>query len=116
MKLFTCCAALLVLAGAPATAQTATPAPVAASAATATPAPATAAPAAAKFTLDSPIETLVADMTAKKVLDDDLPGLTTNDKYDMFKSMSLNQVAGFAPDKLTPERLTKVASDLAAIQ
>ncbi|MFA5964255.1 MAG: hypothetical protein WC804_09580 [Sphingomonas sp.] len=118
MNLSTCCAALLVLAGAPAMAQTATPAPVAASAAAATSTPATAAPAAAaaKFTLDSPIETLVADMTAKKVLDDDLPGLTTNDKYDMFKSMSLNQVAGFAPDKLTPERLTKVATDLAAIQ
>ncbi|CAN5254761.1 hypothetical protein BH10PSE14_BH10PSE14_12660 [soil metagenome] len=118
MKLFTCCAALLALTAAPAMAQTATPAPVASSAATVTPATAPAAPAAgaAKFTLDSPIETLVADTTAKKVLDDDLPGLTSNDKYDMFKSMSLNQVAGFAPDKLTPERLTKVATDLAAIQ
>ncbi len=107
MKLFTCCAALVALTAAPALAQTATPAP-----ATAPAAPA----AAAKFTLDSPIETLVADTSAKKVLDTDLPGLTTNDKYDMFKSMSLNQVAGFAPDKLTPERLSKVATDLAAIK
>jgi hypothetical protein len=108
MKLFTCCAAVLALTVVPAMAQTATPAPAAAT-------PAAPAPAA-KFTLDSPIETLVADTTAKKVLDDDLPGLTTNDKYDMFKSMSLNQVAGFAPDKLTPERLTKVQTDLAAIK
>ena len=112
MKLLTCCAAMLALTAAPVMAQTATPAP--APAATATPA----APAAsnAKFNLDSPLETLVADAGAKKVLDDDLPGLTTNDKYDMFKSMSLNQVAGFAPDKLTPERLTKVATDLAAVK
>lgn len=107
MKLFTCCAALVALTAAPALAQTATPAPATAAAAPA---------AAAKFTLDSPIETLVADSSAKKVLDSDLPGLTTNDKYDMFKSMSLNQVAGFAPDKLTPERLSKVATDLAAIK
>ncbi len=70
---------------------------------------------APRFTLDSPIEALVADPKAVAVLDTDLPGLTTNDKYDMFKSMSLNQVAGFAPDKLTPERLAKVEADLAQL-
>lgn len=79
--------------------------------------PAPAAPAAtAKFTLDTPIEALVADAKAKAVLEADLPGLTTNDKYEMFKAMSLNQVAGFAPDKMTPERLAKTATALAAIK
>lgn len=117
MKLFASTAALLTLIAAPALAQT-TPAPApavpaaapAASAATATPA------VVSRLNLDTPIETVVADADGKKVLDTDLPGLTTNDKYDMFKSMSLNQVAGFAPDKLTPERLGKVASDLAVIK
>ena len=111
MKLFASTAALLMLVAGPALAQTtpAVPAPAA-------PATAPAAPATARLNLDTPIETVVADADGKKVLDTDLPGLTTNDKYDMFKSMSLNQVAGFAPDKLTPERLGKVGTDLAAIK
>ena len=83
-------------------------------------APAPAAPAApvatTKFNLDTPIEQIVADPKAKAVLDADLPGLTTNDKYEMFKGMSLNQVAGFAPDKMTPERLAKTATDLAPLK
>lgn len=84
----------------------------------AAPAPAPAAPVAAatRLNLDTPIETIVADAMGKKVIDTDLPGVTTNEKYEMFKGMSLNQVAGFAPDKLTPERLAKVATDLAAIK
>ena len=112
MKLLASTAALLALTAAPALAQT-MPAPAPA-------APAAAAPAApattARLSLDTPIETVVADAAGKKVLDTDLPGLTTHAQYDMFKSMSLNQVAGFAPDKLTPERLAKVATDLAAIK
>ncbi|MDB5712293.1 MAG: hypothetical protein JWL96_4363 [Sphingomonas bacterium] len=117
MKLLASTAALLTLIATPALAQT-TPAPAAP--ATAPAAPAAAAPAAlaaaTRLNLDTPIETVVADAEGKKVLDTDLPGLTTNDKYDMFKSMSLNQVAGFAPDKLTPERLAKVSTDLAVIK
>jgi hypothetical protein len=116
MKLLASTAALLTLIAAPALAQTTpAPAPEPAPAAPATATPA--APAAAtRLSLDTPIETVVADAEGKKVLDADLPGLTTNDKYDMFKSMSLNQVAGFAPDKLTPERLAKVSTDLAVIK
>ena len=115
MKLLASTAALLTLIAAPALAQT-TQAPAPAPAAPAEAAPAAPAAAATRLNLDTPIETVVADAEGKKVLDTDLPGLTTNDKYDMFKSMSLNQVAGFAPDKLTPERLAKVSTDLAAIK
>jgi len=70
---------------------------------------------AAKFTLDTPIEALVADPRAKAVLDTDLPSLTSNPQYDQFKGMSLTVLASFAPDKLTPERLDKVKADLARI-
>jgi hypothetical protein len=87
----------------PALAQTTAPAPAATAVAT-------------KFNLDTPIEQIVADAKGKAVLDTDLPGLTTNDKYEMIKGMTLNQVAGFAPDKLTPERLAKTAADLAPIK
>jgi hypothetical protein len=77
-----------------------------------TPAPATPAP---KYTLDTPIETLVADPRAKLVLDTDLPGLTTHPQFETFKGMSLIALSGFAPDKLTPDRLEKVKVELASL-
>ena len=69
--------------------------------------------AATKFSLDTPIETLVADARAKAVIDADLPDLIKHPQYDQFKGMSLTILAGFAPDKLTPEVLVKVKDDLA---
>lgn len=70
---------------------------------------------AARFTLDTPIATLVADAQAKAVIDKDLPGLASHPQFENFKSMSLKDLAGFAPDKLTPEKLGKVQTDLAAL-
>ena len=70
---------------------------------------------AVKYTLDTPIETLVADARAKAVLDSDLPDLTNHPQYDQFKSMSLTVLSSFAPDKLTPDRLGKVKTDLAKL-
>lgn len=105
MKL--CLAAALLITSAAAFAQTApTPAPAAAAPATAT---------AARFNLDTPIETIAADAAAKAVLDADLPGVTTNEHFDMFKSMSLRQLQPMAGGRLTDEALARVARDLAAI-
>ena len=84
------------------------------------PAPAPAAPATAaataKFTLDTPVQDLVADPKAKAVLDADLPGLSTHESYEMFKGMSLKQLSSYAADKLTPEVLAKTEKNLAAIK
>lgn len=80
------------------------------------PAPAAAAAVAAKFSLDTPIEALVADARAKAVLDADLPGVTTHPSYDMFKGMSLRAVQPMSNGKLTDEQLKKVETDLAAIK
>jgi hypothetical protein len=77
------------------------------------PAPATA--PAAKYTLDTPIETLVADTRARAVIDTDLPDLTKHPQYEQFKTMSLTTLASFAPDKLTPAVLGKVKDDLAKL-
>ena len=84
----------------------------------ATPAPAPVAPAAAgKFTLDTPIETIEADATAKEVLTADLGmDVAQHPAYDSFKSMSLNQVAPMSGGKITDDVLKKIATDLAAIQ
>ncbi|WP_353230621.1 hypothetical protein [Novosphingobium sp.] len=85
--------------------------PALADAAATTPAPAT----AAKFTLDTPIEALVADSRSRAVIEADLPELISHPQFDMFKSMSLTALTAFAPDKLTPERLDKVKADLAKL-
>jgi hypothetical protein len=115
MKLVLTAAALACLAPMAAFAQTApTPAPAAAPAAE--PA-AAAAVSTAKFNLDTPIETLVADEKAKAVLATNFGGdVTTNAAYESFKAMSLRQVQPFAPDKLTDELLKKIETDLAVIK
>ena len=105
--------AVLLLLPAVAAAQTA-PAPAP------SPSPAPAAPAAAaataKFTLDTPIQDIVADAQGKAVLDKDLPGLTGLQQYDMFKALSLKQVQAYSEGKLTDELLAKTAADLAPIK
>lgn len=80
------------------------------------PAPAPAATPAAKFSLDTPIEALIADEKAKAVLDADLPGVTTHPALDQFKAMSLRAVQPFSNGALTDEMLAKVEKDLAAIK
>ena len=79
-------------------------------------APAQTAPAA-KFNLDTPIETLVADEKAHAALTAALGGdVVQNPAYESFKAMSLNQAAPYAPDKLTADVMKKVEADLAAIK
>lgn len=94
-----------------AAAQTATTTPVP----TPTP-PATATVPAARLNLDTPVETIVADAKGKAVLDANLPELTAHPSYEMFKTISLNQLQGYAPDKLTADVLAKIATDLAAVR
>jgi len=88
---------------------TLTPAAVAQTA----PAPAA---ASAKFSLETPIQDIVADPKAKAVLETNLPGISTHESYEMFKGMSLNQLSSYAADKLTPEVLAKTEKDLAALK
>lgn len=82
---------------------------------TAKPAPA-AAPAAPKFSLDTPIEALVADPKAKAVIEADLPGLSTHPAFDQFKAMSLRQLQPMSNGALSDELLKKVGDDLTAIK
>ncbi|UYY76506.1 hypothetical protein [Sphingomonas sp. R1] len=84
-----------------------------------TPAAAPTAPAAAsaaKFSLDTPIESLIADEKAKAVLDADIPGLSSHPALDQFKAMSLRAVQPFSNGALTDDMLKKVETDLAAIK
>ena len=117
MKFVVLAAALML--SAIASAQTAAPAP-AAPTAPATTAPATTAPAAgastAKYSLDTPLATIVADPAAKAILDKDMPGVTTHPMFEQVKTMSLNQVAPMAGGAITDEMLSKTSADLAAIK
>jgi hypothetical protein len=91
-------------------------APAAVAQTAAAPAPAAEAATAAKFNLETPIQDIVADAKAKAVLETNLPGISTHESYEMFKGMSLKQLAGYAADKLTPEVLAKTEKELAAVK
>lgn len=77
---------------------------------------ATAAPMAAAFTIDMPIEALMADERAKAAVLATLPGLDQHPAYDQIKAMSLKAVAPFSQGAISEEALTKIAADLAAIK
>jgi hypothetical protein len=112
MNLFSLAALLLIPAAA--SAQTSPP-PAAATPAPTAPTPAAPA-AAAKFTLDTPIQDIVADAAGKAVLEKDLPGLIGLPQYETFKAISLKQLQAYSDGKLTDEMLAKTATDLAAIK
>ena len=79
--------------------------------------PPTAAPpmALVAFTLDTPIEQLIADPRAKAVLDADLPGLSGDSNLARFQAMSLHQFQPMTGGQLSNALLAKTGADLAAI-
>ena len=80
----------------------------------AAPAPASA-QASNGYTLDTPIERIAADPAGAAVLNKDIPGLLTNSKYQMFKSMNLKTLASLSGGKLDDETLAQTKTDLAAL-
>jgi hypothetical protein len=71
---------------------------------------------AALFSIDTPIEALVADERAKAVLVKHLPGIDQHPAYDQFKALSLKTLAPFSQGMITDEMLAKIAADLATIK
>lgn len=109
-------ALMLTAVAAPAAAGTA-PAPAAAAPAAAPAPDANApAPAAARLTLDTPIETIMADAAGKAVIQANMPGVDQHPMYDMFKGLSLRQVQSYSEGRLTDAMMTKIAAELAAIK
>lgn len=104
-------AALIALIAAPAFAQTA-PAP-----APAATAPAPAAAATSKYTLDTPIETLVADPAAKAAIDAALGAdITQNPYYEQIKGMGFAQVQPISQGQLSDETMKKISDALATVK
>jgi hypothetical protein len=71
---------------------------------------------AAAFTVDTPIEALMADERAKAVVTKHLPGIDQHPAYEQFKAISLKSLAPFSQGLITDEVLGKIEADLAAIK
>ena len=71
---------------------------------------------AAKFTVDTPIQDIVADAQGKAVIERNFPGLIARPEYEMFKAISLKALQPYSSGKITDELLAKTQSELAAIQ
>jgi hypothetical protein len=71
---------------------------------------------AALFTIDTPIEALMADDRAKAVLTKHLGPVDQHPAYGDFKALSLKTLAPFSQGLITDELLGKIEADLTAIK
>ena len=71
-----------------------------------------AAPLRATFTLDTPIQALIADPAARAVLDKDLPGMSDDPNLAKFQMLSLRSLQPQTGGQLSNAMLARVASDL----
>jgi hypothetical protein len=71
---------------------------------------------AARFTLDTPVEQLVADAQARAVLEANVPGLAAHPMYEMFKTMSLRQLQPMSQGRLTDEIMNRLQTALTALR
>jgi hypothetical protein len=76
------------------------------------PALAQAAAAAAMSAENTPIVDIAATPEGKAALDKNLPGLTTHEAYEQFKSMSLKQVQPMSGGAITDDQLKALQADL----
>ncbi len=67
------------------------------------------------FTLNTPVDHIVADPRGKAVLDRDVPGLMASNQYPMFEDMSLSEIAMLSHGRLSKSKLDLVKSDLVQI-
>jgi beta-glucosidase len=65
--------------------------------------------------VDQPVKMLLEDDRARAVLDARLPGFAENAGMAATMGMSLAQMAAFAPEQITPERLAAIAADFATL-
>lgn len=69
----------------------------------------------AKLTIDTPIETLLADEGAREVVLAELPELEANPYYPYIKGMSLKEVQPRSQGAISEEALANIAAGLAEL-
>jgi len=67
------------------------------------------------LSVDMPVKALLEDDRARALLERHLPGFADNAGIAAVMGMSLAQMAAFAPEQITPERLAAIAADLEAL-
>ena len=72
-------------------------------------------PAAAFSSAETDIGTLIDNPDTKAVLDKHMPGFSDNPQIAMARAMTLKQIQGFASDQITDEKLAAIDADLAKI-
>ena len=65
---------------------------------------------------NTPIVDIAATPEGKAALDKNLPGLTTHEAYEQFKSMSLKQVQPMSGGAITDDQLKALQADLDKIK
>jgi len=73
-------------------------------------------PVASRFSIDTPIEMLIADRRAKAALDRHMPGLSANPRLSMFKKMSIRELAANPHAVIPAARIRALQADLALIR
>lgn len=66
-------------------------------------------------TENSSIGELIENPETKAIFDKYLPGVSSNEQFEMAKAMTLRQVQSYAPDQFTDEALAKIDADLAKV-
>jgi len=69
----------------------------------------------AALTIDSTIETLMANKKTAAILEKHFPGISQHPAYGQFKGMSLVQLQPWSGGMITDEAIEKVKADLAAM-
>ncbi len=71
---------------------------------------------AAKYTLDTPLQEIVANPAARAVVEAAIPGLTTGFFYPRIKSKSIRALTLDDKDPETQKKMAALAADLAKIR
>jgi beta-glucosidase len=69
-----------------------------------------------KLSIDSPVKALLEHEGARHILERHLPGFAEQAGVGVMMGLTLAQMAGFAPDRITPEHLAAIAADLAQLR
>jgi hypothetical protein len=76
------------------------------------PPPPPGAPHKGGYSIDTPVDVISADPRGAAVLDNDVPGVMSNPKFQLFSDMSLSQLAVLSGGRLTHAKLVQVQADL----
>ena len=77
--------------------------------------PAALAATKATFSVDTPIETLMANPKARAVLDQELPKLDQHPAYSQFKTMSLAQLQPLSAGQISDAKLAAIKAKLSKL-